>query len=231
MTVDEEHIVLFAAMVGDHTAVSAGWNRDRPDAVSLVLAGGLAGVERERRLFDQSEFPRNGADLILQTDSLMGEQLYRLGLLNQRIEVWGGTQTGHWNGNGSSYIECFAGRRAFATAHTISTRSWEAEGEPRGFYPFSSRHPLRLYGVYVANQFERNQLFPESKNVLVTYGEISYGRGRILLNSSYWVDEATVFSDLLFFNMLAHYGLENDDEQPGPIPSVPTNATTQEAKH
>ncbi|WP_071134065.1 glycoside hydrolase family 2 [Millionella massiliensis] len=174
---------------------------------------------------------RNGADLILQTDSLMGEQLYRLGLLNQRIEVWGGTQTGHWNGNGSSYIECFAGQRAFATAHTISTRSWEAEGEPRGFYPFSSRHPLRLYGVYVANQFERNPLFPESKNVLVTYGEISYGRGRILLNSSYWVDEATVFSDLLFFNMLAHYGLENDDEQPGPVPSVPTNATTQEAKH
>ena len=90
---------------------------------------------------------------------------------------------------------------------------------------------MRLYGIYVANQFERNPLFPESKNVLVTYGEISYGRGRILLNSSYWVDETTVFSDLLFFNMLAHYGLENDDEQPGPVPSIPTNVATQEAKH
>lgn len=40
---------------------------------------------------------------------------------------------------------------------------------------------------------------------LVTYGEIQYGEDRILLNSSYWVDNNNAFCDLLFYNILNDY--------------------------
>lgn len=150
-----------------------------------------------------------GTNLILQTDSLMGEQVFQLGLLDKRIETWGGIQTGHWNGNGSSYIETFVGNQSIPSGKSISTRSWEAQGDPKGFYPFSSKYPLRIHGLYVANQFKRNPHFTDGNNVLVTYGEIKYGKGHILLNTSYWIDENTVFADWLFFNILEYYNKDS----------------------
>ena len=119
------------------------------------------------------------------------------------IENWGGIQTSFWNGNGSSYIDVFGGSQA--KSGIISTRSWEASGNPRGFYPFSSDYKLKTYGLYFAHQFKTNPKFSEQTNTLVTYGEIQYGKGRILLNISYWVDNNNAFCDLLFYNILSEY--------------------------
>ena len=141
----------------------------------------------------------------MQTDSLEGEILFKRGLLKEPIKVWGGLQSGFWNGNGSSYIDVFAGKQTLAQSGVISTRSWEATGNPRGFFPFRSKYKQRAYGLYFAHQYKRNGNFTEANNTLVTYGELEFGKGRILLNTSYWVDENTAFSDLLFFNMLAYY--------------------------
>ncbi len=148
---------------------------------------------------------KNGDNLIIQTDTIAGKKLYDFGLIDQPVKAWGGVQTGHWNGNGSSYIEIFPGDQTIASGKTISTRSWEAIGNPRGFYPFSSKFPLKIHGLYVANHFDRDKRFSEETNVLVTYGEITYGKGVILLNAAYWVDEDNVFADLLFYNMVDHY--------------------------
>lgn len=148
---------------------------------------------------------KKGASLIVQTDSLEGEILFKRGLLKEPIKVWGGLQSGFWNGNGSSYIDVFAGKQTLAQSGVISTRSWEATGNPRGFFPFRSKYKQRAYGLYFAHQYKRNGNFTEANNTLVTYGELEFGKGRILLNTSYWVDENTAFSDLLFFNMLAYY--------------------------
>ena len=173
---------------------------------SLILAGkGISKNELKQLL----KKVYAGTNLILQTDSLMGEQVFQLGLLDKRIETWGGIQTGHWNGNGSSYIETFVGNQSIPSGKSISTRSWEAQGDPKGFYPFSSKYPLRIHGLYVANQFKRNPHFTDGNNVLVTYGEIKYGKGHILLNTSYWIDENTVFADWLFFNMLEYYNKDS----------------------
>lgn len=169
---------------------------------AVILAGkNISGDELQQLLTKV----RAGTNLILQTDSLMGELVFQLGLLDKRIEAWGGLQTGHWNGNGSSYIETFVGNQSVPSGKSISTRSWEAQGDPKGFYPFSSKYPLRIHGLYVAHQFKRNPHFTDKNNVLVTYGEIKYGKGHILLNTSYWVDENTAFADWIFFNMIAHY--------------------------
>ncbi|MDR0559557.1 MAG: hypothetical protein LBG92_05265 [Prevotellaceae bacterium] len=146
-----------------------------------------------------------GANMIVQLDSLGGCRLHRKGLLNEPIAVWGGHQSGHWKGNGSSYIEVFAGDQPLPSSDAISTRSWEATGNPTGFYPFRSPYRLRAYGLYFAHQHKRNPHFKESGNTLVTYGEIEYGKGHILLNGSYWIDGNNPFSDLLFFNMVNHY--------------------------
>lgn len=169
---------------------------------SVILLGRNSGEESWDAALDAV---RAGANLIVQLDSLGGERLLKKGLLNTPIQAWGGLQTGFWNGNGSSYIDVFAGDQALTRSHVISTRSWEATGQLRGFYPFRSDYPQRAYGLYFAHQYKRNARFTEATNTLVTYGEIQYGKGRILLDTSYWVDEGTAFADLLFFNMIRHY--------------------------
>lgn len=146
-----------------------------------------------------------GANLIIQLDSIDAVLLYKKGLINKPIENWGGIQTSFWNGNGSSYIDVFGGSQVHSKSGIISTRSWEASGNPRGFYPFSSDYKLKTYGLYFAHQFKTNPKFSEQTNTLVTYGEIQYGKGRILLNTSYWVDNNNAFCDLLFYNILSEY--------------------------
>ena len=175
---------------------------DDPSKASVILMGtGCSGQKWDRVL----DAVRKGANLILQMDSIDGCTLFEKGLISTPIAYWGGTQSGHWDGNGSSYIDVFAGDQAMAKAGIISTRSWEADGGPRGFYPFRSDYKQRAYGLYFAHQFKNNPSFKEEKNTLVTYGEIEYGKGHILLNTSYWVDADSAFSDLLFFNMIDYY--------------------------
>lgn len=148
---------------------------------------------------------RKGSNLIIQTCKNEAHLLYEKELINSPITVWGGLQTPFWNGNGSSYIDTFGGNQVMHKSHIISTRSWETDGDPVGFYPFTSKHKIHTYGLYFAHQYKRNENFKNKNNVLITYGEIEYGRGRILINTSYWVDNENAFSDLLFFNMLNHY--------------------------
>lgn len=149
---------------------------------------------------------KKGANLIIQFDSIDSNMAIKHHLLNTPIKAWGGLQTPYWNGNGSSFIDIFPGDQAFTQSGIISTRSWEAYGNPKGFFPFRSNHKQRTYGVYFAHQYKRNPNFKTENNTLVTYGEIEYGKGRILFNTSYWVDEENAFTDLLFFNMLYYYG-------------------------
>ena len=173
-----------------------------PGIAGLILAGKRTTPEKLDLILEKV---KAGSNLVLQTDSLMGVLLYEKGLLDKPITVWGGLQTPHWIGNGSSYIEDFVEGNAVPSGNVISTRSWEAVGDPKGFYPFSSAYPLHIHGLYVAHQFRRKQAFTDNNNVLVTYGEITYGKGKILLNSSYNVDEDNVFCDMLFYNMIGYY--------------------------
>ena len=146
-----------------------------------------------------------GTNLIMQIGEEDAASLLESGLINKPIEAWGGLQTPHWNGNGSSYIDTFCGDQVIYKSGILSTRSWEASGNPKGFYPFSSDHTTNIYGLYFAHQFSRNSNFSDETNLLVTYGEIEYGKGKILLDTSYWVDDNNAFTDLLFFNIINHY--------------------------
>ena len=146
-----------------------------------------------------------GANLIMQIGEKDATSLLESGLINKPIEAWGGVQTPHWKGNGSSYIDTFCGDQVIYKSGILSTRSWEANRNPKGFYPFSSDHPTNIYGLYFAHQFSRNPNFNEETNLLVTYGEIEFGKGKILLDTSYWVDDNNAFTDLLFFNIIDHY--------------------------
>lgn len=173
---------------------------------SLILMGKNASNDNWKSVL---KLVNEGANLILQMDSIVGVSLYKNGLLSTPIRTWGGKQTAHWDGNGSSYIDIFAGKQAMSKSGIISTRSWEADGDPRGFYPFESNYEQKAYGLYFAHSFKNNPIFKDENNTLVTFGEIKYGKGRILLNTSYWVDQNTAFSDLIFFNMLEYYCFAN----------------------
>lgn len=169
---------------------------------SLILMGSNSSeIEWEAAL----KAVKLGTNMVVQFDSIDAEMLYKKELINTPITEWGGVQTSYWNGNGSSYIDVFAGDQVVYKSGIISTRSWEACGNPRGFYPFESNYKLKVYGLYFAHQHKKNSRFKESNNTLVTYGEIEYGKGKILLNSSYWVDNNNAFSDLLFFNIIDEY--------------------------
>jgi len=90
------------------------------------------------------------------------------------------------------------GAQAVPSGPTIGTTGWEVPGDPVGFFPFKSKHPIRAYGMYVARPSQ----------LLVLLGEIEYGQGRILLCPGYPVDQNNAFTDLLFFNLL----VESQDE-------------------
>jgi hypothetical protein len=71
---------------------------------------------------------------------------------------------------------------------------WEVPCEPKGFYPFHSPYTTRVYGVYVARS-----------DVLRTLiGLVHYGKGRIVLDATYPVDEFNPLNDLLFYNIIVN---------------------------
>jgi beta-galactosidase len=146
-----------------------------------------------------------GANLIIAFDSLLAVKLYKKGLLSDPVETWGGVQTEFWRGNGSGYIEGFGVNQAIASGGIINTRSWEATGNPVGFYPFRSAYPQKAYGLYFARHYKRDQRIPERNNTLILIGELEYGKGKILLKPCYPVDENSAFADMLFFDMVEHY--------------------------
>jgi hypothetical protein len=55
-----------------------------------------------------------------------------------------------------------------------------------------SNYPQKAYGGW----------FARPDVVLVLFGEIEYGNGKIILAPSYPVDDDNAFNDMLFFNMI-----------------------------
>jgi beta-galactosidase len=151
-----------------------------------------------------------GSLLITRFDKSWADLLYRGGVLSQAVTQWGGEQTGNWNGNGWGYLDHFVGAQALPSGKTISTNGWEVPGNPTGFYPFASRYRLGAYGLHlkrispvVVPAHVQNDGGRLPSGVLVLLGTIDYGKGKILLDATYPVDDNNPFSDLLFYNMLS----------------------------
>jgi len=178
----------------------------------LILAGDLTSVGRRIRsgsdidtLLDRV---RNGEILIIKFDKYWAYALYYKGVLSKPVTQWGGKQTGHWLGNGWGYLDHFVGAMSTGNRGTISTNSWEVPTDPTGFYPFESDYPLSAYGLYMSRPWLCKQLAIGSRmlelepTLLVLLGVIDYGKGKIILNPCYHVDDDNAFSDMLFYNMI-----------------------------
>ena len=151
---------------------------------------------------------REGATLILRFDQQWAEVLHYKGILSKEVKEWGGRQTGEWVGNGWGYLDHYLGYNSTANKGTIGTTSWEINKDPFGFYPFESEYKMKVYGLYMSRPwlckfpaigFRRNEIQP---TLTVTLAEIEYGKGKIILNPCYWVDDNNAFTDLLFYNLI-----------------------------
>jgi beta-galactosidase len=125
--------------------------------------------------------------------------------LSKPVTEWGGHQSAGWDGNGWGYLDGFVGDQAVPGKTLIGTTGWEVPADPKGFYPFASRLPMRVYGLY----FARPRIFnasagpnEEEQHAAGALGTLRHGRGRILLNAGYPVDENHAFNDMLFYGML-----------------------------
>ena len=133
-----------------------------------------------------------GTRLIIRMDDYWGLYLFEKGILSELPNEWGGWQTGHWNGNGWGYLDYFCGDQPIPSGPTIGTNSWEIPGSPYGFYPFKSEYSPKVFGTW----------FARPDKILVLNGTLKYGKGTIILNSAYPVNDTDVFNDLLFYNLL-----------------------------
>ncbi|MFI3322685.1 MAG: glycoside hydrolase family 2 TIM barrel-domain containing protein [Rikenellaceae bacterium] len=150
----------------------------------------------------------NGATLILKFDKYWADVLFTKNILSEKAEQWGGNQTNEWLGNGWGYITDFISERPTIGGTTIGTTSWEVSGNPYGFYPFQSNFKTTAYGLYLSRPwlckiaplgYRMEEIEP---TVAVTLASIEYGKGKIILNPCYWIDENNAFTDMLFFNMV-----------------------------
>lgn len=135
----------------------------------------------------------DGTVLLLRFDDRWADYLFELGILAAIPREWRGTQTGGWNGNGWGYIDHFIGDQAIPSKSTIGTNSWEVPGDPSGFYPFKANYPQTSYGAF----------FARHSDLVTTLGTIKYGKGLIILNPSYWIDDNHAFTDMLFYNLIS----------------------------
>ncbi len=183
---------------------------ENPD---VILAGALPCNSEINLLLDHVY--QGGKKMIIRFDSLWADVLYKHQILSKPVSAWGGLQTGHWNGNGWGYIDYYAGNQSIPGGEVISTRSWEVSSDPKGFFPFESNFQTEVYGLYTARnqnpETDYKDIYPEQQSrkyftsaqeVLVLIGEITYGKGSLLLQASYPVDENSAFSDMLFFGLL-----------------------------
>lgn len=147
---------------------------------------------------------REGSTLILKFDEEAADLLYRKGLLSEKVTLWRGKTikkegTAPHDFNGWGYINKFVGGDAFPGKDIVSTNSWECPGSPMGFYPFKSNYPVTSYGAFL---FRGPFLKWSAPDLTILLGQINYGKGKILLNPCYHVDEDNAFNDLLFFNFI-----------------------------
>jgi hypothetical protein len=156
---------------------------------NVILAGGIPSSEQIKSMLATA---KKGGTLILKFDGKWAEVLYNEGILKEKVTQWGGKQIPYWIGNGWGYIDHIIGNQAIPGGSTIGTNSWEVPSDPQGFYPFVSNYPQKAYGAW----------FARPDTLLVLLGEISFGKGKILLAPSYPVEANEAFNDLLFFNLV-----------------------------
>ncbi len=176
---------------------------DVKGSVGFIAAGALPDEKQLEGLLRRVK--EDGTLLVVKFDPAWAELLHRAGVLSGPVKEWGGKQTKEWLGNGWGYLDHFVGDQVVPGKAILGTCGWEVPSDPVGFYPFSSKHRLTTYGVYVARPWTASG--PPGKDdalptLLVLCGCIEYGKGRILLTPGYPIDEEQAFNDLLFFNML-----------------------------
>ena len=151
---------------------------------------------------------KEGTTLIVRFDQQWADLLHHKGILSSKVTEWGGNQTGEWVGNGWGYIDHYAGYESTSNSGTIGTTAWEVTGDPLGFYPFESEHKITAHGLYMCRPWLCREpaigfRYAEVQPTLtVTLATINYGKGKIILNPCYWVEEDNAFTDLLFYNMI-----------------------------
>jgi hypothetical protein len=157
---------------------------------------------------DMLKWVDEGAVAIIKFDRHWADVLHRKEVLSEAVKEWGGKQSPHWLGNGWGYLDHFVGEQSIASEGTIGTNAWEVSGDPVGFYPFSSPYPISVYGLYLARPWTGREpaigirVREVQPTVLVTLGVIDYGKGKIILNPCYRVDEDNAFTDMFFYSMI-----------------------------
>jgi len=134
----------------------------------------------------------DGSTLLVRFNPAWGNELARLGLLEQAPDAWDCPQSDGWKGNGWGYLDYLVGTEALPSGGTIGTTGWEVPTDPTGFSPFTSRFPTASFGAWMARHTHLRTLI----------GLIRIGNGVLLLDAAYPVDQDTGLSDLLFFRMV-----------------------------
>ncbi len=137
---------------------------------------------------------KSGATLVVKFDSAWAKAFYDQKILKEKVTTWGGRQKEYWNGNGWGYVDALIGNQAMPSGRCIGTNSWEVPSDPVGFEPFVSNYPQKSYGAF----------FFRPDTLLTLFGEIRYGKGKIVVAPSYPVDANEAFNDLVFFNILSN---------------------------
>ena len=177
----------------------------------FILAGDLTMSDKIKSEQDIDRLlarVKDGEIMIVRFDKNWAYAFHQKGILTEPVTEWGGVQTGHWLGNGWGYVDHFVGPLSIANSGTIGTNSWEVPADPKGFYPFKSNYPLSAYGLYMARPWLCRNIAVGSRmhelepTLLVLLGTIDYGKGKIILNPCYRIDDDNAFSDMLFYNMI-----------------------------
>jgi hypothetical protein len=162
-----------------------------PNEKSICIIAGIP-VSKET-LVSVLKQVKNGAAFIVKFDSAWAKLLYEQKILKSPVTKWGGLQKPFWNGNGWGYIDLPGEPNAVPSERTIGTNSWEANSDPVGFEPFESNYPQKSHGAF----------FFRPDNLFTLIGEITYGKGKILLAPSYPVDASEAFNDMIFYNLIS----------------------------
>lgn len=168
------------------------------EKLSFICAGQIPSAEQIKDILRRVR--EDGTTLLIPFDKNWGEVLYKQNIILEIPNFETAKIDGSWMGNGWGYIDYFVGNQAVPSGTTIGTNSWELgqvsiEKEQKGFWPLKANPQnsrSKAYGMHMAR--------PDI--LLITLGELNYGKGKIILNSSYQVNENDPFCDLLFFNML-----------------------------
>jgi beta-galactosidase len=202
-----------------HDALSGLGRVDTSDSSAsknINLIGSLAHAVPEKQRVAESKTIKKilnrvdseGETLIIKFDHYWARILHSYGILSAPVTEWGGKQTSHWFGNGWGYLDYFVGNLSVANRGTIGTNSWEVPSDPTGFYPFECDFPQSVYGLYMARPWlcktppvgiRISELQP---TMLVLLGVIDYGKGKIILQPCYHIDEDNAFTDMLFYNII-----------------------------